>query len=623
MTSRYAARDADDAERAVRQIQESSDGNRVCADCSAPNPEYLNLTIGTFVCEPCADVHRSSSNRRIKDMLGRDLTGDDVRRMRDVGNETANRKFLARWSPREFPEPNPADKEMLREFIWLKYEGSWKRIAAAPAAAPGSSLRRADYASRALPHRPYGEQTYGREAALFREPARALEPPPRPSYWAERLGQPAPQPPPVARERSRREADYPPPAMYHQQRLAPPPPAEPSYRRRAPVQRAARYDEPSLDEEYASLDSGADAYRDRSLRGEPSRRPVAAALSSSHRKKKNSKARAETDSDQSESESSSGKEDNRRKGKKKGGGGEKKGGGGGGSGGGGKKKAVKSRSRQAGKFVQSESEESSEEEEQVRRGKKKSSATADKKKNRRSKREETSEDESDEQGAGASDGRSRRTSRKVADRSGKKYHGDSANPFASDDDEGDGGGADAQQLARPHANGGGTEFDLMSDWMGAETDARTTVSSASNPANPAGAIAPAAASPGLHAQQHAQQHHLASPVMPPMSVYPGMMPMPMNMFPPPAGGIVMHPGMFPPPMQFQPPPQFPGQLPPPQVTNGLVSGMHNLNMYVPPPPQQAHQHFQPPLPPPPPPANHLHADNQFAPPPPAGPPPPE
>lgn len=92
MSSRTSVRDAVDAERGMLRVRDASPGNMVCSDCGAPGPEYLNLTIGTFLCEPCSDIHRTSSHRKIKDLYGRDLTQDDVHRMASCGNEVANKK---------------------------------------------------------------------------------------------------------------------------------------------------------------------------------------------------------------------------------------------------------------------------------------------------------------------------------------------------------------------------------------------------------------------------------------------------------------------------------------------------------------------------------------------------
>lgn len=84
MSSRYVSRAAQDAEHVLSDEQGRLEGNQYCAYCGVPSPKFLNLTIGTFVCEVCADFHRTSSNRNLKDVLGGDLILDDVLRMENV-----------------------------------------------------------------------------------------------------------------------------------------------------------------------------------------------------------------------------------------------------------------------------------------------------------------------------------------------------------------------------------------------------------------------------------------------------------------------------------------------------------------------------------------------------------
>lgn len=134
------ARELEDMMLAVRARKE---GNQYCADCGVPSPEYVNLTIGTFICEVCADIHRSTSKRQVKDIFAGILSLADIRRMETVGNEVANRRFLATWNPDEIPQPDRSNRQLLKEFLWLKYDGSFKKPAAPIPPPPQPAPRRA------------------------------------------------------------------------------------------------------------------------------------------------------------------------------------------------------------------------------------------------------------------------------------------------------------------------------------------------------------------------------------------------------------------------------------------------------------------------------------------------
>eukprot|EP00170_Pyropia_yezoensis_P005639 contig_22896_g5655 len=124
MSRRPSAREAEDAERHVRALMRR-EGNRYCADCGDRSPLHVCLPLGTFVCTMCSGIHRDAG-RRVKHVESGLLTMDDVDRLEARGgNSAARQKWMARWNARDFPEPPPGDVERAREFIWLKYEGSW------------------------------------------------------------------------------------------------------------------------------------------------------------------------------------------------------------------------------------------------------------------------------------------------------------------------------------------------------------------------------------------------------------------------------------------------------------------------------------------------------------------
>ena len=49
---------AENASKIKTDISEIISNNKYCADCSAPNPDWVSLNIGCVVCIDCSGVHR-------------------------------------------------------------------------------------------------------------------------------------------------------------------------------------------------------------------------------------------------------------------------------------------------------------------------------------------------------------------------------------------------------------------------------------------------------------------------------------------------------------------------------------------------------------------------------------
>mmetsp|Transcript_7740 Transcript_7740/g.34360 ORF Transcript_7740/g.34360 Transcript_7740/m.34360 type:complete len:297 (-) Transcript_7740:184-1074(-) len=104
-------------------------GNVVCADCERRDPRFICVQIGTFVCETCAEVHRSQK-RSVRNIDEDVILESDLRRLESVGNDRCNRKYLDKYDPYEkgvMQLPKIGDLESCRAFIFLKYQGSWER----------------------------------------------------------------------------------------------------------------------------------------------------------------------------------------------------------------------------------------------------------------------------------------------------------------------------------------------------------------------------------------------------------------------------------------------------------------------------------------------------------------
>lgn len=623
MFSRYPSTEAQSAEQAVLNVQARLEGNNFCADCGVPRPRFINLTIGTFICSLCTGIHRSLSKRRIKDIYAGDLTMDDARRMETVGNDVANRKFLATWDPRQVPEPDRRDEESLREFIWLKYEGSFKRekLPAPPAApAPVARYRPESryYDDRVPEDRP--RPAYRREQDLFREAPSSQPQDRQRGYWSSRFETSAQRLPPPHQsqqpqqpqqlQQMRPRDDYysraPAPTPVYPDRYRaptapdryqPPQPAQVTQYSRVARSTRGRYQEVGMPyEDYASFNSDERDFGVRRAPSSRSRRVEAEQDVYGYGYGDGEEARL-----QKRSKSSRSKSKLRRK---------------------------KSEPEEVENGYYSEEEEP-EEDVESSRGEKKRGSKKSKKSSKSKRRQEVEEedyedededyeDEEEEEEEGDDDDDdedydiSAKKSKKHSKKSGRRADRDKDSVVTVDvvDEVGSASGQPPKG-----------EFDLMSEWMGEskETNSPQAAPPPQNNVLPASGPIPSAMQ-----QAYATQ----VPMMPPpMSVYGGMMPLPGGGFMPMMPGFMGGMGMagMPPGMPGMPgmPPGMPQQgvppgMPPPmppgmmgmagpgapgvsssaQPVQGLVNGMQGLNLNN--PIAQPGAGGTPPPPPPPP-----------------------
>ncbi|KAF2323764.1 hypothetical protein GH714_036860 [Hevea brasiliensis] len=103
----------------------SQSGNKICADCGSPDPKWVSLSHGVFICIKCSGVHRSLGVHISKVLSVKldEWTDEQVNNFIDLGGNTAaNRKYEA-CLPDEYRKPKPdASIEERSEFIRRKYE---------------------------------------------------------------------------------------------------------------------------------------------------------------------------------------------------------------------------------------------------------------------------------------------------------------------------------------------------------------------------------------------------------------------------------------------------------------------------------------------------------------------
>ena len=161
-------------DRNTRAVKDAlREGNRRCADCAARGPTVACIAFRTFVCQPCANAHRELfPDNKLKSVSLAEFETDEVRGLRQHGNEASRKIWLARWSPSDGEPPAGAPREALKRFLSRKYVDKAWVAGGQPAAPPVPAPR-------------------------------PVAPPPAPIYAAAPAPPPAPKPAPPADGRRR------------------------------------------------------------------------------------------------------------------------------------------------------------------------------------------------------------------------------------------------------------------------------------------------------------------------------------------------------------------------------------------------------------------------------------
>ncbi|XP_071105945.1 arf-GAP with dual PH domain-containing protein 1-like [Haliotis cracherodii] len=113
---------ADKYRQALGQIIREP-GNGVCADCGTEHPSWASSTIGIFLCQDCAGMHRAlNSISRVKSVTLDNWDSDQVELMQGIGNSRAKERFEMNVPP-FYRRPQKESVEVLKkEWIFAKYQ---------------------------------------------------------------------------------------------------------------------------------------------------------------------------------------------------------------------------------------------------------------------------------------------------------------------------------------------------------------------------------------------------------------------------------------------------------------------------------------------------------------------
>ncbi|KAJ0250199.1 C2 domain-containing protein [Hirschfeldia incana] len=124
--SNYAAGlgNSGSGKRRIRDLLKQPD-NRVCADCSAPDPKWASSNIGVFICLKCCGVHRSLGTHisKVLSVTLDEWSDEEVDSMIEIGGNASANSIYEAFVPEGSSKPGPdVSHDQRMRFIRSKYE---------------------------------------------------------------------------------------------------------------------------------------------------------------------------------------------------------------------------------------------------------------------------------------------------------------------------------------------------------------------------------------------------------------------------------------------------------------------------------------------------------------------
>ncbi|CAK9437245.1 uncharacterized protein LODBEIA_P16230 [Lodderomyces beijingensis] len=112
-------------EKQLLDLVNSSGNNNKCGECGSTYPTWASYNLGIFLCGRCASVHKrilgppNNDISKVKSLTLDNWTDEQVRRLSQIGNQKARRKWNSRKVP--FPFDGNDDVSVVESYIRDKY----------------------------------------------------------------------------------------------------------------------------------------------------------------------------------------------------------------------------------------------------------------------------------------------------------------------------------------------------------------------------------------------------------------------------------------------------------------------------------------------------------------------